>query len=1122
MAAFWITAGRVVVRRLVDDRLMLAVLSLTVLAAMVQLAAAPIYTASVTRGALQRILADVPAAGSTIVVEARVDPRHYGTVDGAVTGESASATASTGAAIVRRVESDSTYDLRSLDGDDSDAERSTVAVVSAPVGIEDHATLLDGRWPTPAASDGTVVTAALVAGAASAIDLVVGDEIAITDRRDDRDIVVRVVGLYEPVDPEDPFWLDDELLTDGVELSRTIRTIGPFVVDTSVLGPGGPVGAQRLVATWVVDPALDQLTLSSIDELRQPVARLPTELEQAIGQLDPAAARTTGGLEVETVLPTVLLETERSLTVTRSGVNAVVAQLALLSAMALGIGAGLVVETRRRESTLLEARGIGRRQLAAFAWLEAVVLVVPMAVAAPWVAAWLLRLLSRFGPLATIDLAVEAAITRGAVAAVAVAALVVMLVLVWPSIRPAAPIVDPVGHHRRRRVRQLTQSIGVDVALVALTAVAFWQLRTLGSTPVGGLADRFRIDPVLVVTPALGLLTGAVLTLRLVPLLARLGERAATSGRSVIGALTGWQFARRAGGQARAVFLLVMAVSLGLFAAGYAATWERAQADQADHHVGADVRLQPNRRTGHSMADLHLSATHEALDPVVSSMPVERALGQLPGSDRQGTFLLLDAAKADDAVAIRPDQAAGFGGFMDELVAARPQPPSIPLPGRPERLTITVDAVEEPLDDLPVGFRAELHVVVQGGDDRIHRLRLGTVEANAGPQVMGVDLVGLDGADATPAYPLTLLDIEFRLPAPRSATRLVTVELAELTTIAPDGESTLGPLITAEGESPSWVASARAEGSTAGLPSISVTDGEGALTLSLETASVNEFSDARILFNVRVGPWSTPPTLPAVASSAWLSESRSSVGDSLDLPPLRLDRSGVTLIGTVDAFPTVDPAASHAVIVDLPSAQLVAYEPGAPIRDADEYWLLLTDDAPVAATAAVLAEAPFESVDVTSRQLRYVELTTDPAALATIGAFFIGFAVATAFAVLVFLAVTAVAARERRDEFTLLRALGLAPHQFVRWMVAEQLAMVAVGIVLGVLVGLALSASVLPLISIGQGGEPAVPPAVPRYPLATIAIVVMAPLVALLPAVALSSRRRRQESLAIGLRDGSM
>ena len=118
--------------------------------------------------------------------------------------------------------------------------------------------------------------------------------------------------------------------------------------------------------------------------------------------------------------------------------------------------------------------------------------------------------------------------------------------------------------------------------------MAYWQLGRQTSGAVSGdRSGTLGIDPLLVAAPALALLAGTVLTLRLLPLVARLAERRAAGGRGLTAALAGWQLSRRPMRGAGPVLLLVLAVALGMLAIGQGASWSRSQDDRADFAAGA-------------------------------------------------------------------------------------------------------------------------------------------------------------------------------------------------------------------------------------------------------------------------------------------------------------------------------------------------------------------------------------------------------------------------------------------------------------------------------------------------------------------------------------------------------
>ncbi|MGW7527748.1 FtsX-like permease family protein [Streptomyces sp. NPDC054783] len=193
---------------------------------------------------------------------------------------------------------------------------------------------------------------------------------------------------------------------------------------------------------------------------------------------------------------------------------------------------------------------------------------------------------------------------------------------------------------------------GADLGLLAVAAVAYWQLGRQGS---GGVAaDRsgaLGVDPLLVAAPALALLAGTVLTLRLLPPVARFAERWAAGGRGLPVALAGWQFSRRTARSAGPVLLLVLAVALGMLAIGQAASWGRSQDDQADFRAGVPVRVLSAGEGGLGRTDLYARLPH-----VREAAPAVRVSQPLSG-DRTATVLALETGHAADAVLMRPDLA---------------------------------------------------------------------------------------------------------------------------------------------------------------------------------------------------------------------------------------------------------------------------------------------------------------------------------------------------------------------------------------------------------------------------------------------------------------------------------
>jgi hypothetical protein len=1064
-----VAAWRNLVKRLSVDWLILTAGLVTILLAMILLAAGPIYADAVTESALRRTLDSSSPADSTVTIEVRTPPDGYHTVDAIATSALTKALTGVEPTITRVI------DAQSLRLPVQNAEDTVdLGQLRYMEGIEDHAHLTAGNWPDGSAAP---VQTAVSEVTADQLRIDIGDVMAMVDPRDEnRQVELELAGIFQIEDTNDRYWLDDALVLDGVVETRGFRTFGPFILDESALSATTP----REIATWRALPDFDTLEIDEASGVRGRVASIFGSVNADLAIADESGFRFSQ-FTVHTELDRLLSGTERSLTVTRSSVLALLLQLAILAGYALALTSGLLVETRSTETALLRARGASPGQVVAVAGLEGLLLTVPAALATPWLAAMTVEALVSFGPLAPIGLDVAPEVIPESRVIVLFAAVAAIVALVWPAWRSTRTLSG--SSRRREGARSKTQRAGVDFAFLALAALAFWQLTSLGPQVSSTIRGRFGIDPILIAAPTLGLLAGSVLALRVVPFLARLAERVASAGRSVVPALSAWQVARRPLRYARAALLLIMAVAIGVFAASYSSTWLDSQRDQADFQVGADLRVQPGRRLGDSASDLQLVSAQESIPGVARSMPLARVRGVLPGSDSSAEFLLLDSSAAAGVVSIREDLAPDFDTLMAKLSDARPRLLGITLPGEPEYVGLVIEAVEEELENeagqpLHMAFSGTASLIVQDDVGLLHRVLLGPVIANQGRQTMDAPLFieVSDGSRALPAYPIQIVAIEFTSRFPLDTSRNVTVDIIDV--LAADSPGSWEPL-DFDHSPDSWAAEAVAIGQPHHLPQITEVEDQprDALRVSIGTgAGFNGIAAYSIS-----PPWPNQSTYPVVVPADWLEESGAETGDEMSLPALSTGRSRAVIAGAITAFPTTGPPpGSNFLLMDLPTYQTIRYAPGHPMIEVDENWLSASGESK--SVADILQSPPFEATNLMSRSDRFLALSTDPVALATIGALTLGFVAAAVFAAVGFAVSATVSARERITEFALLRALGLSPRLLGAWMTLEQGALVVSSLGFGTLVGWLLTRTILPLITVTQAGTRPVPDVAIVYP----------------------------------------
>ncbi|HEX2045306.1 MAG TPA: ABC transporter permease [Gaiellaceae bacterium] len=1090
-------AFRLVVQRAAASWLLLSGAFVTVLVAATLVAAIPIYSDAVAEAGLERALASAPVEETTVEISAHVPAEDYAAADARVTGALGRTFAASGADLHRGGRSSSFTLLGRGAG--------ALTVFGFLEGIERHADLVAGTWP----GRGVAVEAALSEPAARALGVSLGAVLPVAARTgEERRLDVRVSGVFRALDPAAAFWRASPLELGGVQRAD-FTTFGPLVVPRATFFELA-AGAEEV--RWRAAPSFAALEVEEVGPLRRALERLDDRL---------AAGGT--GFQVDGGLAGLLRDAERSLLVARSGVLVPSLQLAILAAYALLFTAFLIAEERRVETALLAARGADGRRIATVALLEGALLAVPAALAGPWVAAASLRLLERVGPLAEIDLALSPRVGPEAYGLAAVASAACVVALVVPALRSprVALAVAAIG---RPPARGIVQRARLDVVLLALALLAYWQLRRYGAPLIEDAQGRLGIDPLLVAAPALGLLAGAVLALRIVPALTRLAERLGGPARGVVAPLGVRQLSRRPRGYARSALLLTLALAIGLFAAAFGSTWSRSQEDQAAYETGADVRVRPDERSG-ALPAVAFPRAYEALEGVRKAVPVVEDTFALDGP--RGAVVALDAAEAASVVSLRSDLAGRpVERVFDPLVPERPVLAGLGLPGEPTRLAVTARVDLDPrvrrfgffggvpgLESFAVASPS-LALVLRDRAGLLHWYRAGELGRRQRARRFEIELVPpvAGGAEAAPAYPLELVAVELTVIAPYQVSRegILTVESLEA---GPPGALRSVPLTPAP-----W--SVRepdlpyAERAPRGLLEA---DAEG-LDLFFTTGATSQ-TEAEVVFRLFPGAPSPPKVLPALATSTFLDASEARPGE---LFPVELAgaRRSIEIAGSLSGVPTVEPA-TPALVIDPGTYGELVYLARATRPEASSWWL---DTAPGEAesVAETLRAAPFSSAEAVSRQGRAAALQNDPVALGTIGALSLGFLAAAVFAAVGFAVSSAVSARERTTEFAVVRSLGLSSRQLTGWLVLENGLLVALSLAGGTALGLLLAHFVLPTVSLTQTGARPFPRPIVEVPWVTVAWLEAAMLLALVLIIALEVRLLRKVDVAAAVRAGEV
>lgn len=1089
-------AFRLVLQRAAASWPLLSGAFVTVLVAAALIAAIPIYSDAVAAAGLERSLAGSPVEETSVEVSTRVDRDGYAAAETLVGRALERTFAPTGADVHRSGRSPSF----SLLGRPEDS----LTAFSFLDGIERHAELVSGSWPARSVA----VEAALSEPAAELLGVGAGDVLPVAARTGEaRRYDVRVIGVYRVTDPGSAYWRADALELEGVERGD-FTTFGPLVVHPATFFEVSG-GAE---ARWRVEPAFAELHVEEVAPLRRSLEGLDELL----------AAREGPPFLVATDLPGILREAERSLLVARSGVLVPSLQLAILAAYALLFTAFLIAEERRVETALLAARGADGRRIALVTLVEGALLALPAALGGPWLAAASLGLLERVGPLAEIDLNLEPRVGWEAYGLAAVASAVCVLALVIPALR-SQRVALAVAALGRPPSRGFVQRTRLDVVLLVVALLAYWQLRRYGAPLIENAQGRLGIDPLLVAAPALGLLAGAVLALRVVPALTRLAERVGAPARGVVAPLGARQLSRRPSGYARSALLLTLALAIGLFAAAFGSTWSRSQEDQADYETGADVRVRPDQRTG-ALHEIGFPRAYERLPGVRTAVPVVEDTFPLDGPP--GTLLAVDAGEAADVVSLRSDLAGDtVERTFRPLAPERPVLPGLRLPGEPTTLELSARIELDPrvrrfgffggvpgLESFSV-VSPTLSVVVRDRAGVLHWFRAGDFERERRQYRFEVGLApaAARAGAAAPAYPLELVAIELNVVAPFLASRAGALTIDSLEAGGPGALAAL-PL-----EPAAWSVREPALPFAETAPE-GWLEGGNELVLGFSTGASNE-AETEVAFRLLPGQAQPPDVLPVIATSTFLEATETRSGEIFPFE-LAGGRRSLEVVGSVRGFPTLAPETAG-LVVDMQTYGELVYLARGTRLEPTAWWL---DAAPGSSesVAEALRAPPFSSAEATSRHGRAEALQNDPVALGTIGALSLGFLAAAVFAAVGFAVSSAVSARERTTEFAVMRSLGLSTRQLTGWLVLENGVLVALSLAGGTALGLLLAHFVLPTVSLTQSGAKPFPRPIVEIPWGTVAWLEAAMLAALVVIIALEVRLLRRVDVAAALRAGEV
>ncbi|WP_433651949.1 FtsX-like permease family protein [Micromonospora zamorensis] len=487
-------------------------------------------------------------------------------------------------------------------------------------------------------------------------------------------VLVRVAGVYQPLDVKDPFWLGGEFIRPPP--ADSTGTSIPGSAEDAIFSAGSsPLVDEQVIlfrATADLYATEQLLDDRSIPDLRAAIAVVQRDGERE-------------GFGAGTTLPSLLDRVTLQRGQLADGVTLGAGLLVLLCWLVLFVAVASAADQRRPEQGLLLLRGVQRRRLWALAIGEhavPVLVAIPLGCLAGLAAA---QLLAAHTLPTHADVAVDATTigfaTIGAVGALAA-------VLLAQARMMSAPVVDLL---RRvpARVRGWRATIG-DVVAVSIAVAAVVQLRSGGSP--SGLA---------LVAPVAGALAAGVLLARVAMIAGgTVGAALLLRGRTAVG-LALVQVARQPRFRPL-IALLTVVVAMLAFTVATSEVASAAYRDRAAVEVGAPrvVEVDATSRS-------HLLTAVRAIDPegrfamaaVVSGSPAAA-----------GTPLLaVDSDRLATVAAPHPSYGVSLADVARQI---RPAAPGAPVQLRGRQLVMALSADFDA--EVFAGNRVRLAITISG------------------------------------------------------------------------------------------------------------------------------------------------------------------------------------------------------------------------------------------------------------------------------------------------------------------------------------------------------------------------------------------------------------------------
>ncbi|MGA9349412.1 MAG: FtsX-like permease family protein [Anaerolineae bacterium] len=534
--------------------------------------------------------------------------------------------------------------------------------------IEGYVEMVAGE-PLDEGASGEILDVWMHTRLAEKMGLHIGEELNVGVTLADVPVPIRVRGFWQARDPTDPFWFTDpdETLKAALLVRRQdyITRVEPMIP------------SKTRLASWhiILDDSevIPANARSYISGFERGLAIINKYLPGAKLNAPPLDSLEEF-VQRETTLATLLL-----------GFNVPAFGFLLYF---LILTSAIIARGQQRDTATLVSRGMSISGVLGFTLIEELLLFVvgyPLGIGFGMLLARLMGYTSSFlsfAPHSPLPVSL-----RGISVPLTLVALAVTLIArLWPAAQAAR---QSVVESERERARPLRSPFWyrhyLDFLLILPAAYAYRQLAYKGTLALlvqDRLEDLYQ-DPLLILVPALFILTAALMTMRLFPLIMRVIDGLASAIPWITPHLALRQLSRQSQGYINPLLLIIGSLALGVYTLSMAASLDQWLVDRMYYRVGADLAFEPSLLSvggtgpgGGSLAPLDgssipLPSEFVELPGIIAATRVGDYLASIHsggGDEIPGRFLAIDRLDFPSVTWFRYDFAdESLGALMNRL-----------------------------------------------------------------------------------------------------------------------------------------------------------------------------------------------------------------------------------------------------------------------------------------------------------------------------------------------------------------------------------------------------------------------------------------------------------------------